>query len=46
MKLLIHEIAQTGKIRTFIFDIAEWLRKCGCNVVPDEHNVNFEITII
>lgn len=42
---MLHEIAQSGKTRTFVFDIAEWFRKRGCKVTPDEHNINFEITI-
>lgn len=42
---LLHEIAQTGKTRTFITDIAEWFRKNGCTINPGEHGVNFEITL-
>lgn len=42
---LLHEIAQTGKTRTFITDVMEWFKRNGCTVTPDEHNVNFEITL-
>lgn len=42
---MLHEIAQSGKTRTYSFDVAEWFRKRGCKVTPDEHNINFKITI-